>query len=104
MKSTPFPLRIPGNLMTLADLRAREDRVDRSTALRQLLFGGALDYVLALLARGRISLSKAAELLDCSTLAVIEKAREQGVSLGDEPDPGAGGATHRRRRARTSGA
>jgi hypothetical protein len=27
-------------------------------------------------------LSKAAELLDCSTLAILEKSRERGVVLG----------------------
>jgi hypothetical protein len=38
--------------------------------------------VLELLGNGRISLSKAAELLDSNPLAVIEKARERGVGLG----------------------
>jgi hypothetical protein len=38
--------------------------------------------VLELLGKGRISLSKAAELLDSHPLAVIEKARERGVELG----------------------
>src|SRR2546429_8258608 len=38
-------------------------------------------YVLELLGKGRISLSKAAELLDSHPLAVIEKARERGVEL-----------------------
>ena len=41
-----------------------------------------LGYVLELLGKGRISLSKAAELLDSHPLAVIEKARERGAELG----------------------
>lgn len=82
MKTTPYPLRLPQHLLELADLRAQEERIDRSTALRQLLYSGAEEYVLELLGRGRISLSKAAELLDVSTLAVIEKAGERGVKLG----------------------
>lgn len=79
MKTMPYPLRLPTHLLELADLRAEEEQVDRSTALRQLLYAGAEGYVLELLGRGRISLSKAAELLNCSTLAIIQKARERGV-------------------------
>lgn len=82
MKTTPYPVRLPRRLLELADLRAAEEQVDRSTALRQLLHVGAVGYVLELLGKGRISLSKAAELLDSSPLAVIDKARERGVELG----------------------
>ncbi|MCR4405291.1 MAG: hypothetical protein NUW06_08490 [Candidatus Acetothermia bacterium] len=84
MKTTPYPLRLPKHLIELADLRAQEERIDRAAALRQLLYAGAEEYVLELLSRGRISLSKAAELLDVSTLAVVEKARERGLRLGGE--------------------
>lgn len=79
MKTMPYPLRLPKHLLELADLRAKEEQVDRSTALRQLLYAGAEGYVLELLGRGRISLSKAAELLNCSTLAIIQKAQERDV-------------------------
>lgn len=81
-KTVAYPLRVPRGLLEVADLRAREERVDRSTALRQLLYAGAEEYVLGLLARGRISLSKAAELLERSTLAVYALAQERGVILG----------------------
>lgn len=82
MKTMPYPVRLPKHLLELADLRAEDEQVDRFTALRQLLYAGSVGYVLELLRRGRISLSKAAELLDCSTLAVIQKAQERGVVLG----------------------
>jgi hypothetical protein len=82
MTTTPYPVRLPKHLLDLADLRAAEEQTDRSTALRQLLHAGAAAYVLALLAKGRISLSRAAELLDVSPLAIFEKARERGVELG----------------------
>ena len=82
MKTTPYPVRIPKHLLELADLRAAEEQIDCSTALRQLLHAGALTYVLDVLAKGRISLSKAAALLDATPLAVVEKAREHGVELG----------------------
>ncbi len=79
MKTMPYPVRLPKHLLDLADLRAEEERVDRSTALRQLMYAGATGYVLELLRKGRIGLSRAAELLDCSTLAVVQKAREHGI-------------------------
>jgi hypothetical protein len=82
MKTMPYPVRLPKHLLELADLRAEDERVDRSTALRQLLYSGAVGYVLELLGKGRISLSKAAELLDCSTLAVVQKAQNRGVPIG----------------------
>jgi 1,6-anhydro-N-acetylmuramate kinase len=65
MKTTPYPVRLPQRLLELADLRATEEQVDRSTALRQLLHAGAIGYVLELLSKGRISLSKAAEIAEC---------------------------------------
>jgi predicted HTH domain antitoxin len=84
MKTMPYPLRLPEHLLELADLRAQEERIDRSTALRQLLYAGAEEYTLELLSRGRISLSKAAELLDMSTLAVVERAQEHGIQLSTD--------------------
>ena len=79
MKTMPYPVRLPKHLLELADLRAEDEQVDRSTALRQLLYAGATEYLLELLRKGRISLSKAAELLNCSTLAIVQKSRERGV-------------------------
>lgn len=79
MASKPYPLRIPENLLSLVDAKAREERTDRSTALRQLLYAGAEDYVLELLGRGRISASRAAELLDVSVYRVNESMRERGI-------------------------
>jgi hypothetical protein len=52
MKTMPYPVRIPKHLLELADLRAAEEQVDRSTALRQLLHVGAVTYVLDVLAKG----------------------------------------------------
>lgn len=84
MASKPYPLRIPENLLSLVDAKAAEDRTDRATALRQLLYAGAEDYVVELLRQRRISTSRAAELLDVSTYKVQELAREHGVDLSSE--------------------
>jgi hypothetical protein len=82
-KSTgPYPLRVPENLMELAEAKSRTERTDRSTALRQLLYAGAEDYVVGLLDQGRISSGKAAELLDTTVHRVHELAIERGVEIG----------------------
>lgn len=86
MASKPYPLRIPENLLSLVDSKAREDRTDRSTALRQLLYAGAEDYVIELLKRERISASRAAELLDVSLYKVQEMAREHNVCIPSEAE------------------
>lgn len=77
-----YPLRIPQNLIELANLRTKEEHVDKSTALRQLLYMGAQDYVLNLYGRGRISLSKAAQLLDTSTMDILRIASERNLLAG----------------------
>ena len=78
----PYPLRIPEGLMELAEAKARVDRVDRSTALRQLLYAGAEGYALDLLAQGRISVGRAAQILGVSVHRVHELARERHTQIG----------------------
>jgi predicted HTH domain antitoxin len=68
--------------MELAEAKSRTERTDRSTALRQLLYAGAEDYVVGLLDQGHISSGKAAELLDTTVHRVHELAIERGVEIG----------------------
>lgn len=77
-----YPMRIPARLIELAELRAREEYVDKTTALKQLLYWGAEDYVLELLHKGRISTGKAAELLGKTVYEIQEKLRERGITAG----------------------
>ena len=78
----PYPLRIPENLMELAEAKSRSERIDRATALRQLLYAGAEDYTMELLAKGRISSGKAAKLLDTTVYRIHELATERGIEIG----------------------
>ena len=55
---------------------------DRSTALRHLLYAGAEGYVLDLLGEGRISASRAADVLAVSVHRVHELAGVQRVEIG----------------------
>ena len=86
MKTISYQLRIPENIMSLADLRSEEEYVDKSTALRQLLYVGAEDYVLELYSKGRLSLSRVAEILNKNVHDIIRIAREKGIriDIGEE--------------------
>lgn len=68
------PPRTPDNLIELADAKAREDR---ATALGRLVYAGAGKCVAELLAKERVSVSKAAELLDPNVHRVRLLARER---------------------------
>lgn len=78
----PYPLRIPENLLELAEAKSREERADRSTVLRQLLYAGAEEYVLELLSEGRISAGRAAEILEVSVHRVHRLVEEHDVEIG----------------------
>lgn len=80
--SKPIALRLPPALLTIVDLKAKTDRTDKATALRQILYEGAEDYVLGLLHCGRIGLSRAATLLDVHPWEIHRLAEEKGVELG----------------------
>jgi len=82
METVSYPLRIPAALMELAEMRAREEYVNKTTALKQLLYTGAEDYVLELLARGRISVGKAAELLGKTIYEMQGLMRERRIEAG----------------------
>lgn len=82
MEAVSYPIRIPKNVIELASLRTKEEHVDKSTALRQFLYMGARDYVIEMYQKGRISLSRAAELMDTSTLEILRLAKELKVQAG----------------------
>ncbi len=85
-KSKVVPLRIPENLDELAALSAQEQQTDKATALRQWLHKGAVQYVLKLVAEGRISVGRAGELLDLTVYDIHRLAEEQGIELGATDD------------------
>jgi hypothetical protein len=76
------PLRIPENLDELASLSAREEHTDKATALRQWLHQGAALYVIELVSRGRLSMNRAAELLELSIYDLYALAETYGIELG----------------------
>ena len=82
METVSYPLRIPEEIIVLAKLRAKEEYIDQSTALRQLLYMGAEEYILNLVEIGRISIGRAAELLKTSVQDIYRLAEKHGIRLG----------------------
>ncbi|MDO8689796.1 MAG: hypothetical protein Q7R39_07255 [Dehalococcoidia bacterium] len=81
-KSKVVPLRIPENLDDLAALSAHEQHTDKATALRQWIHQGAEGYVLRLVAEGRVSIERAAELLDLTIYDLYPLAETHKIELG----------------------
>lgn len=82
MKSKVIRLRVPANLDELAALSAQEQHTDKATAFRQWLHRGEAEYVVKLVAEGRISVGRAAELLDVTVYDIHRMAETQGIELG----------------------
>lgn len=82
METKAYPLRIPEELITVAKLRGKEEHIDQATALRQLLYRGAEEYVLRMVEAGRISIGKAAELLRTSLQDIHQLAEKHNIRLG----------------------
>ncbi len=86
MSTKPYALRLPRGILELAELKSKADRTDKATALRQLLYAGAEEYVLELLSEGRLTIERAAELLEMSIYDIQRLAQEHGVELGATAD------------------
>ena len=81
-KTKVVPLRLPENLDDLAALSAREQQTDKATTLRQWIHQGAARYLLGLVAEGRLSGTRAAELLDLTIYDIHRLADLYRIELG----------------------
>lgn len=81
-KNRVVPLRIPESLDDLAALSAQEQHTDKATALRQWIYHGAAEYVLGLVAQGRLSIERAAELLDVTVYDFHHLAETHKIEIG----------------------
>jgi predicted HTH domain antitoxin len=81
-KTKSVPLRVPENLLELAKIWSKEIRADQSTVLRQWLYKGAEEVVMKLIEEERITIGRAAELLDVAHQDIYRIAHARGVELG----------------------
>lgn len=82
MTKKPYPLRIPDKILELAEARSKDKKVDKSTALRQLMYEGAEQYVLELISEGRLTVSRGAEILDESVHEIYRLAQKRNIEIG----------------------
>jgi predicted HTH domain antitoxin len=82
MKAKPVTLRLPEGLVALVALVSREQRTDRSTILRQWLYQSAEEYAIKMVSEGRLSIGRAAELLDLSHFDIYRIAQDKRIELG----------------------
>ncbi len=82
MQTAAYPLRIPHNLMILAESISRERYIDKSTALRQLMYEGAETYVLECIKEGKLSVSKGASILNKSVYEIYRLGKRKNIEIG----------------------
>lgn len=72
-------LRIPAELLKAIRYRARRERLDESTAIRQLIAMGATEYAVGLYRDGKVTLNEAADVASLSPREMIEVLWDHGV-------------------------
>ncbi len=82
MTARPTALRIPEELLQLADLQSREQRTDRASILRQWMYQGAEVFALRMVSQGRLTIGRAAELLDRTHEDLYRIASSHEIELG----------------------
>lgn len=77
--STVKTIRLPKNLARAVSRWARLEKVDESTAIRQLLAIGVEGFAVKLYKAGNLTLNEAAELADVSLREMVDVLNSHGV-------------------------
>lgn len=81
-----YPMKIKEEIMPIIELKSKEDHTNKAVVLKQLIYRGLEDYVLKLIQKGRLSVGKAAEVLDVSIYDIHEMAESRGIKLTALPE------------------
>lgn len=81
-KTYEIKLRLPGWLTSVLKRKSKQDGIDEYTALRELIWEGSKPFVLEQYIQGKISLSKAAELLDMSVYDILRILKNRDLKAG----------------------
>lgn len=76
-----YPMKLKDEIMPLIELKSKEEHTNKAIVLKQLLYKGLEDYVINLVSKGRLSIGKAAEILDLSIYDIHEIAKSKGIKL-----------------------
>ncbi|MFQ6137232.1 MAG: hypothetical protein ACE5PM_08640 [Candidatus Hydrothermarchaeales archaeon] len=72
-------LRLPEDILKSVIYRAKREGVEESTAMRQLMKLGAIEYAVQLYRRGEITIQEAAGLSNTSVRRMLDVLLEHGV-------------------------
>ena len=81
-KNRVVPLRIPENLDQVARLSAELEHTDKATAMRRWLHEGAAIYLVRQVGEGRLTMNRAAELLEVSIYDLYDIAERYRIEIG----------------------
>jgi len=70
---------LPKELFKVIEHRARQEKIDEATAIRQLLALGAEGYAVELFRQGKVTLNEAAELAGVTVRQMIDLLQRHGV-------------------------
>jgi len=76
-----YPLKLKEEIMPIIELKSKEEHTNKAIVLKQLIYQSLEDYVIRLCARGRLSVGKAAEILDISVYDIQRIAKEKRIKL-----------------------
>ena len=76
-----YPMKIKDEVIPLIELKSKEEHTNKAIVLKQFLYKGLEDYLINLVSRGRLSIGKAAEILDLSIYDIHEIAKSRGIKL-----------------------
>jgi predicted HTH domain antitoxin len=77
----PYSLFLPKKILKLVHFMIKEENIDKSVAITNLIYIGAENYIIDLCKKERISLSRASELLGIDTLDIMKIAKERGIQI-----------------------
>ena len=75
------PVRLSEKIKPLIDLKTKEEHISRSVVIKQFVYEGLEEYALNLCSRGRLSIGRAAEILDRTVYDLQEMAQKKGLVL-----------------------
>jgi len=76
-----YPMKLKEEIIPIIELKSKEDHTNKAIVLKQLIYKGLEDYVLDLVAKGRLTIGKAAEILDVSIYGMHEMAKSRNIKL-----------------------
>ena len=81
-----YPLKLDEKIIPMTELKSKEEHTNKAVVLKQLIYHGLEDYIISLCAKGRLSVGKAAEILDLSIYDIHRIAKEKGIKLTASED------------------